>query len=93
MNGNISKEGIKLDLEWMKRVGIGGFQNFDAALATPQIVPKRLVYITQERKDAFRDTAELAGQLGLKMAIAGWYCRSDWECSGCCPYNWSAGFR
>ena len=29
MNGNISKEGIKLDLEWMKRVGIGGFQNFD----------------------------------------------------------------
>jgi hypothetical protein len=32
MNGNISKEGIKLDLEWMHRVGIAGFQNFDAAL-------------------------------------------------------------
>ena len=32
MNGNITKEGIKLDLEWMHRVGIGGFQNFDAAL-------------------------------------------------------------
>ena len=30
MNGNITKEGIKLDLEWMNRVGIGGFQNFDA---------------------------------------------------------------
>ena len=27
MNGNISKEGIKLDLEWMHRVGVGGFQN------------------------------------------------------------------
>ena len=26
MNGNITKEGIKLDLEWMKRVGIGGFR-------------------------------------------------------------------
>ncbi len=38
MNGNISKEGIKLDLEWMHRVGLGGFQNFDAALATPQVV-------------------------------------------------------
>jgi len=25
MNGNITKEGIKLDLEWMNRVGIGGF--------------------------------------------------------------------
>ena len=32
MNGNITKEGIKADLEWMKRVGIGGFQNFDAAI-------------------------------------------------------------
>src|SRR5205085_9657132 len=28
MNGNISKEGIKLDLEWMHRVGVAGFQNF-----------------------------------------------------------------
>jgi (4-O-methyl)-D-glucuronate---lignin esterase len=37
MNGNITKEGIKLDLEWMHRVGIGGFQNFDAALNTPQL--------------------------------------------------------
>ena len=32
MNGNITKEGIKLDLEWMHRVGLAGFQNFDAAL-------------------------------------------------------------
>ncbi len=71
MNGNISKEGIKLDLEWMKRVGIGGFQNFDAALSTPQIVEKRLVYMTPEWKEAFRYTATLADQLGLEMAIAG----------------------
>jgi len=71
MNGNITKEGIKLDLEWMKRVGIGGFQNFDAALNTPQIVEKRLVYMTPEWKDAFRYAATLADQLGLEMAIAG----------------------
>src|SRR5271165_196343 len=44
MNGNITQEGIRLDLEWMKRVGIGGFQNFDAAMATPKLVDKRLVY-------------------------------------------------
>lgn len=43
MNGNITKEGIKLDLEWMNRVGIGGFQNFDASLGTPKLVDKRLV--------------------------------------------------
>jgi hypothetical protein len=71
MNGNITREGIKLDLEWMKRIGLGGFQNFDAALATPQIVDKRLVYMTPEWKDAFRYAAILADQLGLEMAIAG----------------------
>ena len=71
MNGNITKEGIKLDLEWMKRIGIGGFQNFDAALMTPQIVENRLVYMTPEWKDAFLYTTELADELGLEMAIAG----------------------
>lgn len=30
MNGNITKEGIRADLEWMHRIGLGGFQNFDA---------------------------------------------------------------
>jgi hypothetical protein len=47
MNGNITKEGIKADLEWMKRVGIGGFQNFDASLFTPQVVEKRASFISQ----------------------------------------------
>src|SRR5512143_810877 len=71
MSGNISKEGIKADLEWMKRVGIGGFQNFDAGLNTPQIVEKRLVFMTPEWKEAFKCAATLADQLGLEMAIAG----------------------
>jgi hypothetical protein len=71
MNGNISKDGIRADLEWMKRTGIGGFQNFDAGLATPQIVEKRLVYMTPEWKDAFLFTTRQADSLGLEMAIAG----------------------
>ena len=71
MNGNITKDGIRKDLEWMHRVGIGGFQNFDAALATPQIVEKRLVYMTQEWKDAFQFATRLADSLHLEMAIAG----------------------
>src|ERR1700683_997508 len=71
MNGNITKEGIQLDLEWMKRVGIGGFQNFDASLGTPKLVDKRLVYMTSEWKDAFLFTTKLADQLGLEEAIAG----------------------
>jgi alpha-L-rhamnosidase/Glycosyl hydrolases family 2, sugar binding domain len=71
MNGNITKEGIKLDLEWMHRAGIGGFQNFDAAMATPQVVDKRLAYMTPEWKDAFKYAIDLGDQLGLEEAIAG----------------------
>jgi hypothetical protein len=75
MNGNITKEGITKDLEWMNRVGIGGFQNFDASLFTPQVTPKKLVFMTPEWKDAFRHTTDLAKKLQLEMAIAaspGW---------------------
>jgi hypothetical protein len=75
MNGNITKDGIRKDMEWMKRVGIGGLQNFDANLITPQIVDKRLVYMTPDWKDAFRYAAGLADSLNLEFAIAsspGW---------------------
>src|SRR5437667_4120548 len=71
MNGNITQEGIKLDLEWMHRIGLGGFQNFDAALSTPQVVEHRLAYMTPEWKDAFKYATVLADQLGLEEAIAG----------------------
>jgi hypothetical protein len=71
MNGNISKDGIRADLEWMKRIGIGGFQNFDAGLASPQVVEKRLIYMTPEWKDAFLFATKLPDSLGLEMAIAG----------------------
>ncbi|MFN3457396.1 MAG: glycosyl hydrolase [Novosphingobium sp.] len=75
MNGNISKDGIAKDLAWMKRVGIGGLQHFDVNLDTPQVVDKRLAYMTTEWKDAFRFSATEADRLGLELAIAaspGW---------------------
>ena len=75
MNGNITRDGIAKDIEWMSRVGIGGLQNFDAQLMTPQIVEHRLVYMTPEWKDAFRYAAQQADQHGLELAIAsspGW---------------------
>src|SRR6266567_3963916 len=71
MNGNISKEGITADLEWMHRAGLGGFQNFDAALQTPQAVEKRLAYMTPEWKDAFKHAILLGDQFEFEMAIAG----------------------
>lgn len=75
MNGNITKEGIAADLAWMKRMGIGGVQNFDIDLDTQQIVDKRLVYMTPPWKDAFRFAASEAERSGLELAIAsspGW---------------------
>jgi hypothetical protein len=71
MNGNITKDGIRKDLLWMQRNGIGGFQNFDASLFTPNIVDKRLTYMTPDWMDAFKFTTSLADSLKLEMAIAG----------------------
>lgn len=75
MNGNITKDGIYKDLTWMKRSGIGGFHVFDAGLSTPQVVEKRLPYMTPEWKDAFHYAIHLADSLGLEATIAsapGW---------------------
>jgi hypothetical protein len=75
MNGNITQDGVKKDLDWMARIGLGGVQNFDAALQTPQIVDKRLVYMTPEWKGAFRFAAGLAEQNKLELTVAaspGW---------------------
>jgi hypothetical protein len=75
MNGNVTKEGITADLEWMKRVGIGGFQMFDGGLGVPQFTEQRLVWMTPEWKDAFRHAGAEADRLRLEMAMAasgGW---------------------
>lgn len=75
MNGNITKDGIYKDIMWMNRVGVGGFHNFDAGLATPQVVDQRLIYMTPEWKDAFKYAITLADSLGMEAAVAsapGW---------------------
>lgn len=79
MNGNITKDGVEKDLQWMHRSGIGGFQNFDAALMTPQIVEKRLTFMTPEWMEVFKRTTKLADSLKLEMAIAG---SPGWSVSG-----------
>ena len=75
MNGNITKEGIRHDIEWFSRIGLGGFQTFDAAMNSPVVVDERLVYMTPGWKNAFRYAMTLADSLGLEVAIAsspGW---------------------
>ncbi len=75
MNGNISTEGIKLDLDWMHRVGVGGVTIFEGAINTPQVVPHRLIYMTPEWKQAFRYAVTTARSMNMEVAIAsspGW---------------------
>lgn len=75
LNGNITEDGITRDLEWMKRVGLGGVQTFDASLGTPQVVKDRIAYMTPAWKAAFAHAATTADRLGLELAIAaspGW---------------------
>ncbi|WP_395395948.1 glycosyl hydrolase (plasmid) [Novosphingobium sp. BL-8A] len=75
MNGNITEDGIRKDLEWMNRIGLGGVQSFDANQDTPQVVENRLPYMTPDWQKAFRVAATSAEALNLELGIAsspGW---------------------
>ena len=69
MNGNVSRDGIRLDLDWMHRIGLGGFDTIDASLATPQVVKQRVVYMTPVWKSDFLYATQLAEQFGMKESI------------------------
>jgi hypothetical protein len=71
MNGNVTWDGAKKDMDWMKRVGIAGLQSFDAGMATPRVVEERLPYMSAGWKAVFGKTAAYADTLGLELAVAG----------------------
>ena len=69
MNGNITRDGIYKDITWMHRAGITGFHVFDAGIGTPQIVEKRITYMTPEWKECLRYSLHLADSLGMSVTI------------------------
>ena len=74
-DGNVTIDGIRKDLEWMHRIGIGGFHHFDAALSTKPVVDKRLIYMDDGWREAFRVAIGIADSLGMEVGIAsspGW---------------------
>jgi hypothetical protein len=74
-NGNVTEPGITKDLEWMKRVGIGGFQLADVSSGGGQEVEPKIHFGTEEWYHAVRHSAEEARRLNLEMSIfscAGW---------------------
>ena len=75
MDGNITCDGIRKDLLWMHRAGIGGVHCFEAGTGIEPVVPQRLVYMSPEWQQAFRYALSLADSLGMEVAIAscpGW---------------------
>ncbi len=68
-NGDITKEGISKDLEWMKRVGIAGMQVADVASGRGQTIEKKVEFGSPEWLDALRHAASEAQRLGLEMTI------------------------
>ena len=76
MDGNVSKEGIRKDIEWMRRAGIGGFHQFDAGgINMPRAAKVKLPYLSDGWKEAFRFALDLADSLDMDVTIAsapGW---------------------
>src|SRR3954466_8100678 len=75
MDGNVDPEGIRLDLEWLHRVGVRGVQVFDGGMGTPQVVPELVRHGSPQWRDAVRLATTTARELGLEFAVAtsaGW---------------------
>ena len=78
INGNTSKDGIRKDLEWMNRIGIAGFHQFDAGgtmmQGLPPVVPQT-PYLSDVWKENFAYAIHLADSLGMEVGIVsapGW---------------------
>lgn len=66
MNGNISKEGITLDLEAMSQLGLGGFQMFEAGTGIPK---GTVTYLGEKWLAMVEHTVNECKRLGLEFAM------------------------
>ena len=72
MNGNVSREGITLDLEAMKRVGIGGVMMFDGSTYLPKGPAGYLSPTWRElMTHAIKEGDRLGIEIGMHNAL-GW---------------------
>jgi hypothetical protein len=72
---NVTRDGITKDLEWMRRVGIGGAQLADVNAGSGQTVEAKVVFGTPAWLDAVHHAAAEAARLGLELdlfASPGW---------------------
>ena len=80
MDGEVTPEGIRKDLEWMDAVGIAGIHQFDAGgVNMPKAAPFKRPYLSDSWKEAFRYATAKADSLGLEMTVAS---APGWSCTG-----------
>lgn len=76
LNGAISEQGIKLDLEWMQRAGIGGVQIFNGAMPNNDgVVTPPVTYQSPAWQAAMRSAVAQATAQGMEVTVptsAGW---------------------
>jgi (4-O-methyl)-D-glucuronate---lignin esterase len=73
--GNVTEDGITKDLEWMKRIGIGGAQMADIGMGGGQTITNPIVFFTPRWFDTVKYAAAESKRLGLEMSIfscSGW---------------------
>lgn len=69
LDGNVSYEGAVLDLDWMKRIGIGGAQVFETGAEAARTVAQPLEYMSPEWRKALRYSIWHAARNGIDISI------------------------
>lgn len=82
VNGNVSEQGIRADLAWMQRIGLGGAFVFDIGFQSPpvpQLTERRIGFGSREWTQAILVAVQEASRLGLSL---GAQTGSGWSVSG-----------
>jgi hypothetical protein len=82
VNGNVTHDGIRLDLEWMSRIGIAGAILFDIGFSrppVPQFVEERVGFASLAWQKAVQFAAAESRRLGL---LLGAQSSGGWSVSG-----------
>ena len=80
-NGNISQAGITKDMEWMRKVGIGGLMLADVAAGSGQVLPEqdKIHFFTPEWLAAVKHAGQESKRLGLELTL---FSSPGWSLAG-----------
>ena len=80
-NGNITQAGITKDMEWMRKVGIGGLMLADVASGSGQVLPEqeKVHFFTPEWLAAVKHAGAESKRLGLELTL---FSSPGWSLAG-----------